>query len=86
MHHEIARILVEYDDVIVAGAIFGFNLGLVFCAAMVVFAAGAILYSTSNVLHKYAPGQHVGAALELFSAVALLFWYVLRVVMELQRR
>ena len=72
--------------VIVFGAIFGFNLGVWFSAAMIVFASGAILYSTSNVLHKYGPGQHVGAALELFAAVALLFWYILQLVMQLSGR
>jgi FtsH-binding integral membrane protein len=66
---------------IVCGAIFGFNLGLVFSGAMVLFASGAILYDTSKVLHHYRTDQHVGAALELFASVALLFWYVLRIVM-----
>jgi FtsH-binding integral membrane protein len=67
---------------IVCGAIFGFSLGLWFSVAMVAFAAGAILYSTSNVLHQYRTDQHVGAALELFAAVALLFWYVLQLLMS----
>lgn len=71
---------------IVASMIFGFNLGLLFSAGMVIFAAGAVLYSTSNVLHKYQVGQHVGAALELFAAIALLFWYILTLLMQLQRR
>lgn len=72
--------------VIVCGLIFGFNLGLWFSGAMVLFACGAILYTTSRVLHQYRTDQHVGAALELFAAVALLFWYVLRILMQLQRR
>ena len=67
---------------IVCGAIFGFNLGLVFSGAMVLLASGAILYDTSKVLHHYSTDQHVGAALELFASVALLFWYVLRIVMN----
>ncbi len=71
---------------IVVGAIFGFNLGLWFSGAMILFACGAILYTTSRVLHQYRTDQHVGAALELFAAVALLFWYVLRLLMQLQRR
>jgi FtsH-binding integral membrane protein len=68
---------------IVGGAVFGFNLGLFFSVAMVALASGAILYNTSNVMHHYPPDRHVSAALELFAAVALLFWYVLRLVMEL---
>lgn len=71
---------------IVLGAVFGFSLGLWFSVAMVVFAMGAILYSTSNALHHYRADQYVAAALELFAAVALLFWYVLRLVLSLGRR
>ena len=52
---------------------------------MIVFAGGAILYSTSRVLHEYQTGQHVAASLELFAAVALLFWYVLRLLMSFGR-
>lgn len=66
---------------IVAAIIFGFNLGILFSGAMVVLAAGYILYYTSNVLHHYQPEQHVAASLALFSAVALLFWYILRIFM-----
>lgn len=62
---------------IVASVIFGFNLGTFFSVAMIALAGGAILYDTSNVLHHYPEDRHVGAALELFSSVALLFWYVL---------
>ena len=61
---------------ILASILFGFSLGTWFAGAMVVFAAGAILYQTSNVLHHYRPGQHVAAALALFASVALLLWYV----------
>ncbi|MEZ4400933.1 MAG: hypothetical protein R3B06_12985 [Kofleriaceae bacterium] len=32
------------------------------------------------------PTAHVAAALMLFSTVATLFWYVLRLLMELNRR
>lgn len=71
---------------IVCGAIFGFNLGLWFSGAMILMASGAILYSTSRVLHQYRTDQHVSAAIELFAAVALLFWYVLRLLMELNGR
>jgi FtsH-binding integral membrane protein len=63
--------------IIGAGLLFGFSLGTWFAAAMVVFASGAILYETSNILHVYRPGQHVAAALGLFASVALLLWYVL---------
>lgn len=71
---------------IVCGAIFGFNLGLVFSGAMVLLAGGAILHDTSKVVHHYNTDQYVGAALELFASIALLFWYVLRILMRLSRR
>jgi FtsH-binding integral membrane protein len=70
---------------IVASLLFGFTLGLLFSAAMVVLASGYILYYTSNVMHRYPIGSHVAAALALFSAVALLFWYVLRILMDRRR-
>jgi len=68
---------------IVASIIFGFTLGLVFSGAMVIFAAGAILYSTSNVMHSYHTEQHVAAALSLFASIALMFWYILQFLMSL---
>ena len=61
--------------------IFGFNLGPLFSALMVAFAGAAILYDTSKVLHHYPEDRYVGAALELFASVALMFWYVLRLLM-----
>ncbi len=72
--------------VIVASILFGFNLGIVFSAIMIAIAAGAILYTTSNIIHVYRPDQHVAASLALFAAVALLFWYVLRILIALSGR
>lgn len=71
---------------IICSALFGFNLGLIFSGAMVIFASGAILFDTSKVMHHYRSDQHVAASLELFASIALLFWYVLRIVMALQSR
>ena len=65
--------------VIVAALVFGFSLGLVFCAAMVALAAGFIIYDTSNIMHRYGTNEHVAASLELFASVALLFYYILRI-------
>jgi len=67
--------------VIVVGILLGFNLGLFFSFAMVALIAGFILYDTSNVLYHFRTEQHVAAALELFASVAILFWYILRIVM-----
>lgn len=63
---------------VIASLIFGFSLGAVFCVAMVVLAAGFIVYDTSNVIHHYRTDQHVAAALALFASVALMFYYILR--------
>ncbi len=71
---------------IICAVLFGFNLGLVFSGAMVLLASGAILYDTSKILKNYGPDQYVAASLQLFASVALLFWYVLQIVMSLSRR
>ena len=71
---------------IVCSVIFGFKLGLIFSGAMVVFASAAILYDTSKVMHHFSPDQYVAASLELFASVALLFWYILRILMSLSSR
>ena len=67
---------------IVAGVLFGFELGTWFSVGMIALAGAAILYDTSNVLHHYPEDRHVAAALELFASVALMFWYVLRLMMN----
>jgi hypothetical protein len=70
---------------IVVAILFGFALGPIFTVAMIALACGYILYDTSNVLHHYRIGQHFAAALALFAAVALLFWYILRLFMGSRR-
>ncbi|OMP32600.1 Bax inhibitor-1 family protein [Mangrovimonas sp. DI 80] len=67
---------------IIAGAIFGFNLGLWFSVAMCLLAGGTILYQTSNLVNKYTPDDYIPAALGLFASLMLLFWYVLRILMS----
>ena len=65
---------------IVASVIFGFELGTFFSVAMVGLAGASILYDTSNVLMHYPEDRYVGASLQLFASVALMFWYVLRLM------
>jgi FtsH-binding integral membrane protein len=72
--------------VIIGSAIFGFHLGVIFCGAMILLMAGYVLYQTSLVMQYYPPNAHVSAALMLFSTIATLFWYVLQLVMEMNRR
>jgi uncharacterized protein len=69
---------------IVAGVLFGFQLGTFFSVAMIGLAGGAILYDTSNILHHYPEDRYVGAALALFASVALMFWYVLQLFLSLR--
>lgn len=70
---------------IVAAALFGLNLGVWFSVAMITLAGGSILYQTQTVMRSYPEEAYVGAALQLFASVMLLFWYVLRLFAELRR-
>ena len=67
---------------IVAGALFGFDLGLWFSVGMCVLAAGSILYQTSNLVNKYGTEDYIPASLGLFASLMLLFWYVLSIFMS----
>ena len=62
---------------IVAGSLFGFQLGTFFSVAMIGLAGASILYDTSNILHHYPKDRYVAASLQLFASIALMFWYVL---------
>ena len=70
---------------IVAGLLFGFDLGMAFAVGMVALAGASILYDTSKILRSYPENRYVGAALQLFASVALLFWYVLQILLRLRR-
>ncbi len=67
---------------IIAGTLFGFDLGLWFSVGMCLLAGGSILYQTSNLVHKYSQDQYIPAALGLFASLMLLFWYILRIFMS----
>jgi FtsH-binding integral membrane protein len=71
---------------IIASVIFNFTLGVVFSGAMVILSGGAILYETSKIMKSYSTDQYVAASLQLFASVALMFWYVLRILMRISRR
>jgi FtsH-binding integral membrane protein len=72
--------------VILASILFGFSLGALFCGAVILLMAGYILYQTSLVMSYFPPTAFVAAALMLFSTIATLFWYVLQLLMSLNRR
>lgn len=67
---------------IVGSILFSLPLGTWFSVAMIGFAGAAVLYDTSNILHHYPQDRHVAAALQLFSSIALMLWYVLRLFMS----
>lgn len=69
---------------VVAGFMFGFTLGLWFSVAMLAIAGGYVLYYTSAVMQHFPPTHYVGAALALFSAISLMFFYVLRILIALR--
>lgn len=63
---------------IVAALLFGLELGVWFSVAMIGLAGVSILYQTQTILRRYPEEAYVGAAVQLFASVMLLFWYVLR--------
>lgn len=65
---------------IVGGVLFGWNLGMWFSLAMIAISGGAILHDTSNIIRYWPGDRYVGAALELFASVAMMFWYILRLL------
>ena len=67
---------------IIAGMLFGFDLGLWFSVGMCALAGGAILYNTHQLKYEFGTQQYVAAALSLFASLMLLFWYILRIFMS----
>lgn len=65
---------------IVIAILFGFNLGLWFSLGMVLLASASILFETQKLKDVYSPNQYVGASLQLFASIMLLFWYILRIL------
>ena len=70
---------------IVGGVIFGFELGTWFSVGMIAVAGAAVLYDTQRILTSFPDERYVGAALELFASIALMFWYVLRLLIGTRR-
>ena len=70
---------------VVCAALFHFDLGTWFSVAMVVLAGGSMLYTTSSIMRDYPENADIAAATQLFAAVALMFWYVLRLFMGSRR-
>jgi uncharacterized protein len=65
---------------IAAALLFGLDLGIWFSVAMIALAGASILYQTQTILRRYPEEAYVGASVQLFASVMLLFWYVLRLL------
>lgn len=63
---------------ILAAVLFGLDLGVWFTLGMIALAGGAIIYQTQTIMRHYPAEAYVGASIQLFASVMLLFWYVLR--------
>jgi len=70
---------------IVCAVLFQFNLGTWFSVGMVALAGASILYTTSSIMRDYPENADLSAAIQLFAAVAMMFWYVLRLFMGSRR-
>ena len=70
---------------LIAGFMFGFELGLWFSVLGVLLFSGLVLYDTSRILHHYPTTAHVPAAIQLFVALIMLFQYVLLLLLSLNR-
>ncbi len=70
---------------IVCAVLFNFQLGTWFSVAMVLVAGASILYTTSSVMRDFPEDAYVAASIQLFAAVALLFWYILRLFIGSRR-
>ncbi len=69
---------------IFGAVIFGLSLGIWFSVAMIALAGGSILYQTQAIMARYPSDAYVGASVQLFASVMLLFWYVLRLLTSLR--
>jgi len=49
---------------------------------MIIIAGAGILYQTQQIKDQFNTDQYVGASLQLFASIMLLFWYVLRLLMS----
>jgi uncharacterized protein len=67
---------------IVSAVLFGFELGVWFSVGMIFLAGVSILYQTQTIMRRYPSEAYVGAAVQLFASVMILFWYVLRLLTQ----
>ncbi|MGI6401931.1 MAG: Bax inhibitor-1 family protein [Thermoguttaceae bacterium] len=70
---------------IVASLIFNFVLGTWFSVALILFACGYILYGTSTMLLDADESHDIILTISLFTSIVTLFFYILRLLMALNR-
>jgi uncharacterized protein len=69
---------------IAAAILFGLELGIWFSVGMIALAGASILYHTQTIVRRYPYEAYVGASVQLFASVMLLFWFVLRLLGQLR--
>jgi uncharacterized protein len=67
-----------------AALLFGLELGIWFSVAMIALAGASILYQTQNIIRRYPSEAYVGASVQLFASVMMMFWYVLRLLGQMR--
>ena len=50
---------------------------------MIALSGGAILFQTQNIIRTYPANAYVPAAIALFGSLMTMFWYVLRLLIQL---
>lgn len=70
---------------IVCAVLFSFELGTWFSLAMIALASASILYETGMIFKRYDTDQYVAASLGLFASVILLYFYILRMLLNSRR-
>ena len=65
--------------------LYGWHLGTWFSVAMIALAGASVLYDTQKIHRRFRGERHVAAALRLFAAIAMMFWYSLRLLKRLRR-
>lgn len=65
---------------------YGWRLGSWFSVGMIALAGASVLYDTQKLRqHRFRNDRHVAAALRLFSSIAMMFWYSLRLMRRVRR-
>lgn len=67
----------------IAGAIWGFHLGILFSGGLIVLMCGYILYETSLIMHHLPTTAHVAGALMIFGSISVLFRQILWILVRI---